>query len=102
MGDILEIENANPFRVRAYRNAARIVSGFPEEIAASLSRGGTLKGIRGIGADLAGKIQELALTGSTQLLRQLRTELPPALTELLRLPGLGPKRVECCTASSTS
>lgn len=94
IGDILELEDANPFRVRAYRNAARIVTGFPEDIAALLKHGGTLKGIRGIGADLAGKIQELALTGSTQLLRRLRTEIPPALTELLRLPNIGPKRVE--------
>jgi DNA polymerase (family 10) len=94
VADILEIENANQFRVRAYRNASRIVSSFPEEIAGLLNRGGTLKGIRGIGADLAGKIEDLALTGSTQLLRQLRTELPPALTELLRLPNLGPKRVD--------
>ncbi len=94
MGDILELKDANPFRVRAYRNAARIVNGFPGEVAALLKRGGTLKGIRGIGADLAGKIQELALTGSTPLLRRLRTELPPAVTELLRLPNLGPKRVE--------
>lgn len=94
VADILEIENANQFRVRAYRNASRIVSSFPEEIAGLLNRGGTLKGIRGIGADLAGKIEDLALSGSTQLLRQLRTELPPALTELLRLPNLGPKRVD--------
>jgi len=93
IADILEIENANRFRVRAYRNASRMVNGFPAEAAAMVARGDDLAQLPGIGDDLARKITDLALTGTTPLLDKLRTKVPPALIELLHLPGLGPKRV---------
>jgi len=94
IADLLEIEEANPFRVRAYRNAARIVGGLSAEAAAMVARGDDLSELPGIGKDLAQKITDLAQTGSTPLLDKLRKQLPPALIELLRLPGLGPKRVK--------
>jgi len=94
IADLLEIEEANPFRVRAYRNAARVVGGLSAEAAAMVERGDDLAELPGIGKDLAQKIAELAQTGTTPLLDKLRQQLPPALVELLRLPGLGPKRVK--------
>ncbi|MBI2961429.1 MAG: DNA polymerase/3'-5' exonuclease PolX [Betaproteobacteria bacterium] len=94
IADLLEIEEANPFRVRAYRNAARTLGGLRLDIAATISEGGELPKLPGIGADLANKIREIAATGTCGLLERLKTELPPAITELLRIPGLGPKRVK--------
>ncbi|MDD3650051.1 DNA polymerase/3'-5' exonuclease PolX [Immundisolibacter sp.] len=94
VADLLEIEGANPFRVRAYRNAARTVGEFGQELAALVAAGQELPHLPGIGDDLAGKIREIATTGRLTLLERLRGELPPALTELLEVPGLGPKRVK--------
>ncbi len=94
IADRLELEDANPFRVRAYRNASRTVRDLGRDVKETLDAGGTLAGLPGIGADLAGKIAEIARTGSCDLLRQLRASMPPAVTELLAVPGLGPKRVK--------
>jgi len=94
IADLLELGNGNPFRVRAYRNAARAVGAFGQDIATLFNRGGELPKLPGIGADLAGKIHEIAASGTCKLLEQLRKEFPPGVTELLRLPGLGPKRVK--------
>ncbi len=93
IADMLAIESANPFRIRAYRNAARTLRGLKEEAAELLARGAALNELPGIGDDLAGKIADLATTGHTELLDRLHTELPAGLPDLLRLPGLGPKRV---------
>lgn len=93
IADRLEIQDANPFRVRAYRNAARTLQEYQDDVKAMVSRGGTVAGLPGIGADLAGKIRDIALTGSCDLLTRLRHDMPPAITELLAVPGLGPKRV---------
>jgi len=93
IADLLEIEEANPFRVRAYRNAARIVGESAQEVRAMVERGADLKTLPGIGDDLAAKMSEIVETGKCRALEKLRTELPPAITELLHLPGLGPKRV---------
>ena len=94
IADILEIEEANPFRVRAYRNAARVVNELPTETAAMIARGDDLAELPGVGKDLAQKIEELAETGTTELLKELRKQMPSALVEVLRLPGMGPKRVK--------
>src|SRR3546814_16749013 len=59
-----------------------------------IAEGRKLTDFRGIGEDLAGKIGDLARTGMTPLLRKLRSELPPSLPEMLRLPGMDPKRVK--------
>ena len=94
IADLLEIEGANTFRIRAYRNAARILGDLPQEARVLVERGDDLTRLPGIGADLAGKIGEIVTTGHCSLLERLRRELPPAITELLKIPGLGPKRVK--------
>ena len=93
IADILELEAANPFRIRAYRNAARTLQAFAPDIANLLASGQALPKLPGIGEDLAGKIDEIASTGSCALLQRLRGEVPPGLRELLKVSGLGPRRV---------
>lgn len=93
IADLLEIQGENVFRIRAYRNAARTVSELPEGVAAMIGRGEDLTELPGIGEDLAGKITELARTGHVPLLDRLARRLPGELAEMMRLPGLGPKRV---------
>ncbi len=93
IADLLELGDENPFRVRAYRNAARIVGGQSLDLAAQLAAGKALPKLPGIGADLDGKIREIAASGTCKLLETLRKRHPPGITELLRLPGLGPKRL---------
>lgn len=94
IADLLEIQGANPFRIRAYRNAARVVGELSQEVSRLLEKGEDLTQLPGIGDDLAGKIKEIAGSGHCSLLDRLHTELPPAITELLKIPGLGPKRVK--------
>ena len=94
IADLLEIQGANPFRISAYRNAARVVGELSQEVSRLLEKGEDLKELPGIGDDLAGKIKEISGSGHCSLLDRLHTELPPAITELLKIPGLGPKRVK--------
>lgn len=94
IADLLEIQGANPFRIRAYRNAARVVGELSQEVSRLLEKGEDLTQLPGIGDDLAGKIKEIADSGHCSLLDRLHAELPPAITELLKIPGLGPKRVK--------
>src|SRR3989454_5632035 len=95
VADLLEIQDATPFRVRAYRNAARTIRDFPEPIAALVrSHTKALTEIPGIGEDLAEKITAIVTTGELPLRKQLAAKLPPGLLDLLRIPGLGPKRVK--------
>lgn len=93
IANLLEIEGANPFRIRAYRNAARTVGELSTEAYVLLKKNEDLTGLPGVGRDLAAKIKEIVTTDHCSLLDRLRTELPPAVTELLKVPGLGPKRV---------
>lgn len=93
IADLLEIEGANPFRIRAYRNAARNLGELGRSVQAMVARGEDLDALPGIGPDLAGKIGEIVATGSCALLARLRKELPGRITDLLKVPGLGPKRV---------
>jgi DNA polymerase (family 10) len=94
IADFLDIQAANPFRVRAYRNAARTIGELATDVKTWIKRGSALTDIPGIGADLAGKIQEIVDTGKCTFLERLHQEMPSAVTESLRLPGLGPKRVK--------
>jgi len=93
IADLLELQDANPFRVRAYRNAARVVGELKLDLAAHVGAGKPLPKLPGIGTDLANKIQELGRTGHLALLDRLRKEVPAGIADLLKLPGLGPKRV---------
>jgi DNA polymerase (family 10) len=94
LASMLEIEGANPFRVRAYRNAARTIETLPESAAAMLARGGDFSELPGIGKDLAGKIAEMIRTGRLGALEEEERHLPRALVELTTVPGLGPKRIK--------
>jgi DNA polymerase (family 10) len=91
---LLEIDGANPFRVRAYRNAAEIVQGLPRSVADLLRDGEDLTQIEGLGKDLAGKIREIATTGRLSNLEEIQKRVPAVLAQLTLLPGLGPKRVK--------
>jgi DNA polymerase (family 10) len=93
IGDLLEFQDANPFRVRAYRNAARTIRDLPEsaeEILADPNR--RLTDISGIGKDLAEKIGVLVQTGTLPMLEELLEQVPRSVLAMLRVPGLGPKR----------
>ena len=94
IADLLEIRGDNPFRVRAYRNAARTVGEWPSSLSEILSRTGSLPRMPGIGADLDGKIREILTTGHLSTLDKLREAFPPHLTDLLEIPGLGPRKVQ--------
>lgn len=94
IAELLEIQDANPFRVRAYRNAARMIGEFGREATSIIESGQELPKIPGIGADLLAKIHEIVSTGHCRFLDELRSQLPPTITELLHVPGLGPKRVK--------
>jgi len=91
IGDLLEIKDENPFKIRAYRNAAETIVHLPDAVA-SLSPADRLR-IPGIGKDLAGKLGELVETGTCRFHRELLDEFPPSILDLLRLQGVGPKTV---------
>jgi DNA polymerase (family 10) len=93
IADLLDIQGANPFRVRAYRNAARTVGDLGTDVKTLMEQGTALTDIPGIGEDLANKINEILETGRCAFLEKQRKEVPPAVIALLRVPGLGPKRV---------
>jgi len=95
VADLLEISAGNPFKVRAYRNAARTVADHPDPIA-ELVRGGDfdLTDLPGIGGGIAKEITALVETGALPQRQQLVASIPPGLLDLLRIPGLGPKRVK--------
>lgn len=93
IADLLEIQNENPFRVRAYRNAARTVQGLSRSLAEMVQGGEDLEALPTIGKDLAAKIREIVTTGSLRKLKELEGAVSPGLVELLKVPGLGPKRL---------
>ncbi len=94
LADLLEIDSANEFRVRAYREAARTIESLPRNVVEMVDEGDDLDNLPGIGASMAEKIREIAETGTLQQLEDLEQRVPGELSELLSLPGLGPKRVK--------
>ncbi len=92
--ELLEIQGANPFRVRAYRRAARTIEALPQSVASLLAAGEDLAKLPGIGKDLAGKIAEIVNVGRFSALEALKREVPGELAAIAALPGLGPKRVK--------
>lgn len=94
LADLLEVENANPFRIRAYRNAARVVGGYSKSMADLLAEGQDLSKLPGIGKDLADKIKTITETGRLPLLEQVQARTPATLSELMKIEGLGPRRVK--------
>lgn len=93
IADLLEFQGANPFRVRAYRNAARAIQDLPTPVSTMVEGDGArLTEIQGIGADLAEKITTLVRTGTLPMLEELLAQIPASVLDIMRVPGLGPKR----------
>ncbi|MCA9246390.1 MAG: DNA polymerase/3'-5' exonuclease PolX [Planctomycetales bacterium] len=93
VADLLEFQGANPFRLRAYRNAARTIGDLSEPVAAILAdESRSLTDVAGIGDDLASKISTLIETGTLPLLDDLLAKIPASVLGMLRVPGLGPKK----------
>lgn len=92
MAALLEIADANPFRVRAYANAARII----EDLADFEARvtAGTLTDVKGIGQGLAAHIHELLTSGTIAELEQLHRTIPPGVVAMTAIPGVGPKKAK--------
>jgi len=93
IASLLAIDEANPFRVRAYQNAARTIRGMGTELSELVSQKSDLSRLPYIGKDLAGQIEEILRTGRSATLRTIRRDIPGTLVELLEIPGLGPSRV---------
>ena len=89
---LLELKGENPFKVRAYQNAARALQGLAGDFDAMVASG-KIHEVRGSGEAIAKKIEELHATGSLSYLTELEASIAPGLREMLRVPGLGPKRV---------
>ncbi len=94
LADLLEIKGENPFRVRAYRNAARIIESLGKSVEEMIDEGEDLTKLPAIGKDLAQKIVEIVRTGKLQKLEALKKEVPETLRAMLSIEGLGPKRVK--------
>lgn len=90
VADLLDIQGANPFRIRAYRNAARTIRDLSEPLAGTAKE--EVVKLSGIGKDLADKIATILATGDLPLRRELCAQVPRGLCEFLTVPGLGPKR----------
>ena len=88
--ELLEIQGANPFRVRAYRRAAQTIDALPRSVASVLAAGEDLTALPGIGQDLASKIAEIVKTGHFAALDDLKREVPGELAAIAALPGMGP------------
>ncbi len=91
IADLLELKGGNPFKIRAYQKAARTIDYLPREIETYLEAGGDLKAIPGVGDAIAKKISELVATGRLKYYEELRQEFPEGISELLAVPGVGPK-----------
>ncbi len=89
----LELKGENPFKVKAYSHAARTIEILEEDLGVTI-REGRLREIKGIGEALAQHITELVTTDRLQLHEDLRNSIPPGHLEMLKIPGLGPKKIK--------
>ncbi len=93
LADLLEFQSSNPFRIRSYRNSARVISDLSESIATIVAESPQrLTKLDGIGKSLAEKCVTLVETGSLPQLDELRQKIPETVLQLLRIPGMGPKK----------
>ena len=93
IGTLLELKGENPFKTRAYQNAARTIESLSEPLA-NLVAEKRLGKIKGIGDALEQKITELVETGKLAYYDELKASIPPGLIEMLDIPGLGPKKIQ--------
>ena len=92
LADLMEFTGANAFRLRAYRNGARIIKELPDSVAGKLESGEDLTKLDGIGKGVAQKCQELCETGKLQQMEDLLETVPRTVLDLLNIPRLGPKK----------
>ncbi len=92
LADLLEFTGANAFRLRAYRNGARVIRDLPEPVSTKLAEGEDLTKLDGIGKGVAGKCKELVETGSLEQMEEILETVPRTVLDLLRIPKLGPKK----------
>src|SRR5688572_24431606 len=93
IGDLMEIQGENAFKIRAYRTAAQTMQELTESLEVLAERG-ELKTIPGVGEAIADKTREIITTGTTRLYERLKEQCPESLIELLSLPGFGPKKIQ--------
>ncbi len=93
MADLLEIDEASPFRIRAYRNGADTIRYHDTPLEELVRKGANLTELQDVGKGLAKAIGEIVTLGIPGFRAQMAQTHPPGLLELLSLPGLGPKRV---------
>lgn len=93
MGTLLEVRGENPFRCRAYHAAAQALKRLPSDLSEMIADG-RLAEVDGIGATMLAKITQLVTTGHLPSFEDLRRSTPPGLVALLRVPGLGPKKIK--------
>jgi DNA polymerase (family 10) len=92
IADWMEVAGENVFKIRAYRRAAEAVAVIPDPIE-DASESNALEQIEGLGAATVAKTREFLATGRVRELERLRAAYPPGLLEVMRVPGLGPKRI---------
>ena len=90
IADILEIQDENPFRIRAYRKAAINIENLTEDVEA-VAKKKKLNDLPGIGKDLAGKIEEYIKTNRIKFYEDLKKSISKPILELINIPGIGPK-----------
>jgi DNA polymerase (family X) len=88
----LELKSENPFRVRAFRTAARAITGFPGDLRQSLDDG-SLASAKGVGPATLQIVKELVHTGRATMLEELREQIPVGLVEMLEISGLGVAKI---------
>jgi DNA polymerase (family 10) len=93
IGVLLELKGENPFKTRAYANAARTLEGLSEPLTTLVAEK-RLGEIKGIGEALEQKITELVTTGKLKYYDDLKASIPPGLMEMLEISGLGPKKIQ--------
>ncbi len=94
IADVLEIKNENTFRIRAYRNAARTIEVQTTPLSRMVEEGTPLTSLAGIGKEMANHIKEMIETGTLGFRDLLLAEIPRSLIDLMRLPGVGPKKAK--------
>jgi DNA polymerase (family 10) len=90
IADFLEIKGENPFKIRAYQNAARSIEKLPADVE-QLVKEDSLKGIPGIGEAITKKITELVTTGRLEYYEKLKAEFPEGISTILDVPNIGPR-----------
>lgn len=94
IADLLDIQEENQFRIRSYRNAARTIGGLSQSVAEMVKEGKDLSQLSGIGKDLAEKIETIVKKGRSLQLKKLRKKTPKSLSTIMKVAGLGPKKVK--------